>query len=280
MTASPERKTPVGDLLPFACRTCGAAPKLSIEETQKLGRAQRRGIVLPRFTCGRCRAAEIVERRKAAAEAAQQRRRAELDHIRENAPAVLGCCGVPKRWQAARFTNCPDLPNELLQALAEWTQNPRGIVFLWAATPGAGKTWLAVAAMWRVLEAGQYQPSDCAYVGQVAYLDRLKASYARPGGPVAEPDPASVEFLVLDDVGTSYDTGWAKAEMATLISRRYGDDRPTIITSNLNLDDLADRLGRRVASRIAHGDGNNILHVPEVELRRLGCVSGLAGDHT
>lgn len=58
-------------------------------------------------------------------------------------------------------------------------------------------------------------------------------------------------LLIIDDIGSEKPTEWVRETFFVLIDRRYTHYRPTIITSNYSLDTLKDRLGYRIASRIA-----------------------------
>lgn len=63
-----------------------------------------------------------------------------------------------------------------------------------------------------------------------------------------------IPFLVIDDLGTEKMTDWVEQTLYDLIDRRYGECLPTLITSNLSLDQLSAHYashGDRLASRIA-----------------------------
>jgi integrase len=60
--------------------------------------------------------------------------------------------------------------------------------------------------------------------------------------------------LYLDDLGTEKPTDWALQTLYLIIDRRYPEMMQTIISSNLNLDELSSRLGDRIASRIPIND--------------------------
>ena len=60
-----------------------------------------------------------------------------------------------------------------------------------------------------------------------------------------------VPLLVLDDLGAEKSSDWTVQTVYTIIDRRYREDLPTIITSNLTLDQVAAQLDDRIASRIA-----------------------------
>jgi DNA replication protein DnaC len=55
---------------------------------------------------------------------------------------------------------------------------------------------------------------------------------------------------VLDDIGVEAVTPWLGATMDELIDYRYERELPTVITSNLPLDEIKRRYGARIVSRI------------------------------
>lgn len=62
---------------------------------------------------------------------------------------------------------------------------------------------------------------------------------------------ANSPLLVLDDLGAEQATDFAMRTLYIILNRRDGDMLQTIITSNLTLDEVKERLGDRIASRIA-----------------------------
>jgi DNA replication protein DnaC len=56
--------------------------------------------------------------------------------------------------------------------------------------------------------------------------------------------------LLLDDLGAAKATEWTEEVTYRIVTRRYNEQRPTIITSNLAPKQLAPALGVRVASRL------------------------------
>ena len=59
------------------------------------------------------------------------------------------------------------------------------------------------------------------------------------------------KLLIIDDLGSEKPTEWVQETLFVLIDRRYTHYLPTIFTSNYSLDQLKERLGYRIASRIA-----------------------------
>lgn len=58
-------------------------------------------------------------------------------------------------------------------------------------------------------------------------------------------------WLVLDDFGTGALTDFERRILLDLIDVRGNDRRPTIASTNLSLDEIADRFDTRVASRFS-----------------------------
>lgn len=56
--------------------------------------------------------------------------------------------------------------------------------------------------------------------------------------------------LIVDDLGSEKPTDWVLETFYTLINTRYEHMRPTIFTSNYSIEEMASRLGDRIASRI------------------------------
>jgi DNA replication protein DnaC len=69
------------------------------------------------------------------------------------------------------------------------------------------------------------------------------------------------ELLVLDDVGSARDTGWVTEQLLHLLEQRYDYQRPTILTSNMSLQDLSEHVDPRAASRLAEGGQMNLGNV-------------------
>lgn len=70
-----------------------------------------------------------------------------------------------------------------------------------------------------------------------------------PQGDIIEP-LSRVEFLVLDDLGAEEKHEFMSAKLYEILDWRMEWLLPTVITSNLSLDEVRTRYGVRVSSRI------------------------------
>jgi DNA replication protein DnaC len=115
---------------------------------------------------------------------------------------------------------------------------------------GTGKTHLAVAVLKGVMERG--------YNGLFWNVPDLFLELRRMmTGELGVSSEAEIidatrrtDLLVLDDLGAERTSDYTIDRIYTIINSRYSEDRATIVTTNCNLQDLADRLGRATTSRL------------------------------
>ncbi|HWC29593.1 MAG TPA: ATP-binding protein, partial [Dehalococcoidia bacterium] len=110
---------------------------------------------------------------------------------------------------------------------------------------GAGKTHLAAAIANRCIERGQ----PALFVVVPDLLDHLRASY-RPdsdlGYELLLEQVRTAPVLILDDLGTQSGTAWAQEKLFQILNHRYNAQLPTVVTTNLSIDRLDERLRMRL----------------------------------
>lgn len=124
---------------------------------------------------------------------------------------------------------------------------PTNLVIL--GSVGTGKTSAAALALRPSFDA--CLEVVFARTGQM--LDQIKEGFGQPGG-VRLSDFSEADRLLLDDVGQENKTPWTREQLGSLISDRYNDERPTVVTTNFNEKDLEAHLGVHAADRLL-GDG-------------------------
>ena len=166
---------------------------------------------------------------------------------------------IPNRFRWARVA---DLDPEWRGDLTAWAalDGPLPNLVLFGPV-GTGKTHAAVAAARLRFEAGD----EVQFWPVVELLDGL-----RPGGDLDVWDRTvhDADVLILDDLGASRATEWTDERLYALVNRRWLDERPTIITTNLDPPALREAVDLRMYSRIV-GGGAKILGVGGPD-RRLG----------
>jgi DNA replication protein DnaC len=92
------------------------------------------------------------------------------------------------------------------------------------------------------------------WISAVDLLLQIRGTF-RPGSENTEEsiieEYSDCRLLVLDDLGAEKTSEWSLQTLYTIIDRRYREERQTIITSNLSLDELASQVDDRIASRLS-----------------------------
>ncbi len=122
--------------------------------------------------------------------------------------------------------------------------DPKGWLLV-TGTYGCGKTHLAAAVTQELVGRGK------AVLFQIVpdLLDHLRATFG-PRSPVAYDqlfeDVRNAPCLVLDDLGAQNATAWALEKLYQILNHRYNNRLPTVITTNVPLEDLDPRLRSRL----------------------------------
>ncbi|HZT05617.1 MAG TPA: ATP-binding protein, partial [Chloroflexota bacterium] len=111
---------------------------------------------------------------------------------------------------------------------------------------GCGKTHLAAA----IANARIADNRPATFVSVPDLLDHLRATYG-PGSTISYDqlfeEIRTTQLLVLDDLGTQSATAWADEKIYQLFNYRYNARLPTVVTTNLKIEDLEPRVGSRLS---------------------------------
>ena len=168
---------------------------------------------------------------------------------------------LPKRYDGFHFGSYK--PQNESQKVArgmamsfamEYPAVNQGLLFM--GSVGVGKTHLAVSILKGLTERG----FSCLFYDFGSLLKEIQDSYSATAQStemgVLTP-VLTTDVLVLDELGASKTTDWARDTMAHVINTRYNEKKFTVFTTNY-LDDrpndreetLEDRIGVRVRSRL------------------------------
>ncbi len=146
-----------------------------------------------------------------------------------------------------RATKALNAVIDLIKA-AEENRN-YGLGLLLTGAVGSGKTFLAAAIANALIENNK----EVLFLVVPDLLDELRSTYNR-SADTSELDlldtAREVAFLVLDDLGAHNYTEWTRNRIYSIINYRLNEHLPTIITSNLSLEEMEEYLGDRTTSRI------------------------------
>lgn len=123
---------------------------------------------------------------------------------------------------------------------------------LFSGPVGSGKTFLVASIANSLMEHGK----EVLFVVVPDLLDEIRATYDSTKGSedIKEQElvdgARKVEILILDDLGAHNYTEWTRNKIYSIINYRINNNLPTIITTNLDLEELEDYVGERTTSRI------------------------------
>lgn len=133
---------------------------------------------------------------------------------------------------------------------------------------GCGKTHLAAAVANFAVENG----TPTLFITVPDMLDSLRFSYNNPDTTFEKHfnEIRTAQLLILDDFGTENATPWAQEKLFQIINYRYTNKLPTIITTNIPLDQLEGR----IHSRLADPELVTQAHISAPDYRRPASDSG------
>ncbi len=109
---------------------------------------------------------------------------------------------------------------------------------------GCGKTHLAAAIANYAVSMG----TPTLFITVPDLLDTLRFAFSDPETTFEArfEEVRNAELLVLDDFGTQNATGWAQEKLFQIMNYRYINKLPTVITTNLILDEIESRIRSRL----------------------------------
>ena len=156
---------------------------------------------------------------------------------------------IPERYKDVKQS---DIPKKLLEYVSKMRDTRRGLYI--HGSVGSGKTHLMYAIAKIIddkvtLGGLLVRAYNCAELLQDIRNDFHSVdSYSRK-----HTLESLLEFkglLMLDDIGSEKLSDWVLETFYSIVNRRYEDCLPTVFTSNLELSELAERIGDRTVSRV------------------------------
>lgn len=169
--------------------------------------------------------------------------------------AQFGSACIPARFRGVGFesyvTLTPD-QHRVLNAVRDFASAPatdEGACLILAGGCGTGKTHLALAAA----QARMARGHTALYVTVLDLVRMLRDTWRKDSGDSESQvlnRLARVGLLVIDEVGVQYGTGSEQLALTTVIDRRYRDQMPMILLTNMEPADFTEAVGERSADRL------------------------------
>lgn len=137
------------------------------------------------------------------------------------------------------FNFCKDYANH-------FTKKAQGLI-MYGGT-GLGKTHLSLAIANVVIERGY----DVYYGSIQSIMEKLeKEHFGRRSTDESEKDAmVNADLLIIDDLGVEFVTQFTTAALHDLLNSRMLKGLPTIISTNLEMDEIYEKYTQRIASRL------------------------------
>lgn len=209
--------------------------------------------------------------------ATERKKDALRETLSDITPLVRQAC-APAKYLNSTFDNF--IGNDKL--IDELKKNIMGNIVLYGNT-GCGKTHLAVAMMRKAIIADINRVLELKWVNRIQpqilttrfipapeLLLEIRQSF-RDDSTTSEADVikkyCDAGLLVLDDLGSEKTSEYSITTLYIIIDRRDRELLPTIITTNLSQKEVEEKLGARIASRLA-GMKNIKINMPDYRKKR------------
>ena len=204
--------------------------------------------VTGRILCPVC-PCEIEEERLERERLVDQQKAAKLDYL-------FAGCAIGEALPAGDLENFVERPGaeDAYNAVMEYVRDLPGMLetgqgLIIVGPPGCGKSHLVAATAKRAGVAGY----SVLFERAPKLLMRLRAAY-NSKSRVCELEMfealGRVDLLVIDDLGAEKRTDWSEQTIYTIIDERYSSGRATLITTNLSLEELEEKVGERTMDRL------------------------------
>ena len=173
---------------------------------------------------------------------------------------------LPPIMQKVGLDNCHNLPYPVVEFGRNWAKTFPLRSLFFCGTCGSGKTWFAHALIREVFKniVGYWWPKIITSPSLDSKL--LKASKSDEGDAELIRMYADEDLLMIDDLGRESKSDRLKRQYYELFNQRYLNQKPTIVTSNFELNELSEVLDGAVISRM---QGWKMINFPKKDLRKL-----------
>ena len=167
--------------------------------------------------------------------------------------------GLPERTKSKKYADYQPTNERAASHVAtcrafadQWVHNhTHGANLVLCGKPGTGKTHLASAICRQI--AIQHQTQPC-YVTASKMLRHIRASYNRDASYTeaqAINEFATADLLVIDEIGAKLPSEHDRATLFEIIDERYQRVLPTIIISNLTIEEISAQTDMRLVDRLS-----------------------------
>lgn len=179
--------------------------------------------------------------------------------------AIMGRAAIPKRFLDRNLSNFKVLNEGQQKALnaatryaKEWESNFNdGRCLIMLGKPGTGKTHLAIGIAREIMETG-YTAMFCRAHEAISTITETYSRDSAKTERQALDEFRKPDLLIIDEVGRQRGTDNERMMLFEIINRRYDDEKPTLLISNLNIEGLRGYIDAATEDRLRERDGRVI----------------------
>lgn len=179
---------------------------------------------------------------------------------------TLAQSGVPVSYLSARLSDALPHQTQAVDAIRAWVVAGSGVLLV-VGPVGSGKTHLAMATVRALVE----RRAAALVVEMLPFGRRLQSAFRDDSSEDAILSPViGHQWVIVDDLGSGITSDIIRRSLLALVDERQAHNRPLMITSNWDLQWIADRLDDRIASRLSAGivvtlDGPDLRHTQQAK---------------
>lgn len=199
---------------------------------------------------------------------AEENQKREAQEKRMRWLGKISNAGIPERFKTRTLeTYCVNTNNQKQQRIYDFCKDyaanfehikRTGRSFFMLGTVGTGKTHLSIGIALEVMKNG----NSAVFTSASKIFRSIKDTYSK-GSNQKESEVMAIytqcDLLIIDEVGVQRGSDFEKETFFDVINERYENMRPTIILSNLTIEEIKVFLGERVFDRLRENGGKAFL---------------------
>ncbi|WP_276724158.1 ATP-binding protein [Pantoea septica] len=212
--------------------------------------------MVTRSECKKCLEDKLAKLKEDGAVLLERRKQSDINRL-------MGDLNLPERFAHATLENYEPVNQDAARCLrlckayaAKWAdRRKQGGGLVMCGKPGTGKNHLALAIAKHVINEHQH---GAMFTTALRIARAFKSTWGKNAERTeyevihAYTDP---DLLIIDEVGVQFGSEAEKLILFEVINTRYEQMKPTILISNLPLEELSAFIGERVIDRMSDGGG-------------------------
>ncbi len=154
---------------------------------------------------------------------------------------------VPPKYSKISLVNCEKHPQSFHDYAKHWGANPESVILL--GPVGRGKTQFAFAMIREMFRRSPRRLWPRFYTSPGIDSVLLEAVKSDGGDKYKIGEIGNEDLLFIDDFGRESKSDRIFRQYFELLNMRYTNMKPTIISTNLSLDDIGRTMGDAISSR-------------------------------